>query len=331
MTINWFEGLTGFREISSHQVRENLLLEGDRLTSRINGTSLTCGKMETPSLGELRDQVQSGEFKKGKLTVREVVGNIQDFHAELSNAGALFQVASQFNLLEMVSPNITPEAGVGIYENDRTQGPACAVAAGAGTIYRNYFALCNGQIGQLADNQIDCLIDIGKSLDNTQNRLWKMQNGYALATKTGLLEIQTRLRSMNESDRDRLRQQLRIGVQWNTQVTIAQSTHLVTQTYCSALPVGYSSYDMNLWEAFARLILEASYEATICSAIVNAQLTGNNRVFLTLLGGGVFGNSIDWILDAMQRSFQCYEHYDLEVAIVSYGQSNHRLQQFLMN
>jgi hypothetical protein len=30
----------------------------------------------------------------------------------------------------MVSPNITPEAGVGIYENDRTQGPACAVAAG---------------------------------------------------------------------------------------------------------------------------------------------------------------------------------------------------------
>ncbi len=331
MTINWFESLTGFREISSHQVRENFLLEDDRLTSRINGASFSCGKLEMPSLGELRDRVQSGEFKKGKLTVHEVVGNVKDFHAELSNTGALFQVASQFNLLEMVSPNITPEAGVGIYENDRTQGPACAVAAGAGTIYRNYFALCNGQVGQSADNQIDCLADIGKSLDNTQNRLWKMQNGYALATKTGLIEIQTRLRSMNESDRDRLRQQLRIGVQWNTQVTIAQSIHLVTQTYCSALPVGYSSHDLNLWEEFARLILEASYEATICSAIVNAQSTGNNRVFLTLLGGGVFGNSIDWILDAMYRSFQRYEHYDLDVSIVSYGQSNHRLQQFLMN
>jgi hypothetical protein len=220
MTINWFEGLTGFREISSHQVRENLMLEGDRLTSRINGAIFTCGKMEMPSLGELQDRVQSREFKKGKLTVREVVGDVKDFHAELSNAGALFQVASQFNLLEMLSPNITPEAGVGIYENDRTQGPACAVVAGAGTIYRNYFALCNGQI--------DCLADIGTSLDNTHNRLWKMQNGYALATKTGLLEIQTRLRSMNGSNRDHLRQQLRIGVQWNTQVTIAQSAHLVT-------------------------------------------------------------------------------------------------------
>ena len=331
MSINWFEGLTGFREISSHQVRENFLLDGDRLISRINGISFSCGKLETPSLGELRDWVEAGEFKKGKLTVREVVGDVQSLHTELSNAGALFQVASQFNLLEMVSPNITPEAGVGIYENDRTQGPACAIAAGAGTIYRNYFALCNGQIGQSVDNQIDCLADIGKRLNNVQNRLWKMQNGYALATKAGLVELQTRLRSMNEFDLDHLRQLLRIGVQWNTQVTIAQSAHLVTQTYCSALPVGYSSHDSNLWEPFARLILEASYEATICTAIVNAQVTGNHRVFLTLLGGGVFGNSIDWIFDAMQRSFQRYEHYDLDVAIVSYGQSNNRLQQLLIN
>jgi hypothetical protein len=30
-------------------------------------------------------------------------------HTNVSNAGSLFQVASQFNLLEMVSPNYTPE------------------------------------------------------------------------------------------------------------------------------------------------------------------------------------------------------------------------------
>ncbi len=50
----------------------------------------------------------------------------------------MFQVASQFNLLEMISPNVTPDDGIGIYENDPTQGPACAIACGAGTIYRNY-------------------------------------------------------------------------------------------------------------------------------------------------------------------------------------------------
>ena len=318
--------MTGFRETSPHQVRGNLLVEGDRLISRINGESFIYGQLETSSLEDLRDRVQSGQFKKGKLAVHQVVGDVQGFHAELSNSGALFQVASQFNLLEMVSPTVTPEKGVGIYENDRTQGPACAIAAGAGTIYRNYFVPCDGQVGQSADHQIDCLSDIGKSLNNTQNRLWRMQNGYALVTKEGLVEIQTRLRSMNEFDRDRLRQQLRIGVQWQTQVTIAKTAHLVTQTYCSALPVGYSSYDSDLWEEFARLILEASYEATICAAIVNAQLTGNRRVYLTLLSGGVFGNSIDWILDAMQRSFKHYEHYDLDVAVVNYGRSNDRVQ-----
>ncbi len=43
--------------------------------------------------------------------------------------------------------------------------------------------------------------------------------------------------------------------------------------------------------AFARLILwEVAYEATICTAILNAMSHGRNRLFLTLLGGGAFGN-----------------------------------------
>ena len=34
---------------------------------------------------------------------------------------------------------MTPEDGVTRYKDDPTQGPACAIAAGAATIYRNYF------------------------------------------------------------------------------------------------------------------------------------------------------------------------------------------------
>ena len=37
------------------------------------------------------------------------------------NAGALFPVASQFNLLEIPSRQVTPERGVDVYESDRTQ------------------------------------------------------------------------------------------------------------------------------------------------------------------------------------------------------------------
>ena len=99
-------------------------------------------------------------------------------------------------------------------------------------------------------------------------------------------EISNRLRASNENEIDELRQLLRIGIQWNTQVTLKDSAHLVSQAYCSALPVAYSKHSSDLWADFARLVLEASYEATICTAILNWRSTGNNRMFLTLLGGG---------------------------------------------
>ncbi len=325
----WFETLTGFPEESLQQVRANITIDGSSLKSRVNGKVLVCGELETPSLAELRERVQSTRCSVGKISVREVVANVRHLHTNESNAGSLFQVASQFNLLEMASPSVTPEHGVGIYENDHTQGPACAVAAGAGTIYRNYFAGINGQTGQSIGNQIDCLTDMGEALGNSGSRLWEMRNGYALASQSGLVEISNRLRASSEGELDGLRQLLRIGIQWNTQVTLNDSRHLVSQAYCSALPVAYSQHPSNLWAEFARLVLEASYEATMCTAILNSRRSGNNRLFLTLLGGGAFGNDTDWIIGAIQRALKLYKHADLDVAIVSYGSSNQSIQQLV--
>ena len=323
----WFEALTGFPEESPQQVRENISVGGNALTSHVNGKVLVCGELETPSLAELRECVHATRHKVGTLSVREVVANVQHLHTDESNAGSLFQVASQFNLLEMISPSVTPERGVGIYENDLTQGPACAVSAGAGTIYRNYFAIVNGQVGQSAKNQIDCLADIGSALGNSEGRLWEMRNGYALASHSGLVEISNRLRASSESELDGLRQLLRIGIQWNTQVTLNESRHMVSQAYCSALPIAYSPHSSSLWAEFARLILEASYEATICAAILNSTRNGSNRLFLTLLGGGAFGNDTDWIVGGIQRALNLYRRADLDIAIVSYGSSNHDVRQ----
>ena len=325
----WFEELTGVAEESPEQVRANLSVDGQVLKSHVNGKTLVCGELETPSLAELRRRVQASGYETGEMTVREVVANVQHLHTDKVNTGALFQVASQFNLLEMVSPNVTPERGVGIYERDRTQGPACAIAAGAGTIYRNYFVPVNGQIGQSATNQIDCLADIGAALGHTENRLWDMRNGYALPSGDGLAEIGQRLGASSEPELDALRQLLRIGLQWHTQVTLASCTHLVSQAYCSALPVAYSACPPEDWEEFARLILEASYEATLCAALVNASHTGNNTVFLTLVGGGAFGNETDWILGGLQRALDLYKQAVLDVAIVSYGEPNPDIQHLV--
>ena len=327
--MTWFEALTGFSEESPEQVRANISLDGQRLRSHANGTTLICGELETPSLSELRQRVQASGYETGAVTIREVVADVQDLHTNEANADALFQVASQFNLLEMVSPNVIPERGVGIYEDDHTKGPKCAIAAGAGTIYRNYFASVHGQTGQSATNQIDCLADIGAALGNTEHRLWDMRNGYALPSREGLIEISQHLRASSEPELDALRQLLRIGLQWHTQVTLNDCTHTVSQAYCSALPVAYCDYPSKDWEEFARLILEATYEATLCAALVNASHTGNNQVFLTLVGGGAFGNETDWILGGLQRALDCYRDAALDIAIVSYGEANPRIQSLV--
>ena len=289
---------------------------------------MICGRLETPSLAELRARVAAIKPAAAKPLLREIVANVQDLHADPANAGALFQVASQFNLLEMAGPGITPEMGVGIYENDHTQGPACAIAAGAGTIYRNYFAAVNGQTGQSASNQIDCLADIGEALGNPSNRLWEMRNGYALASRRGLMEISNRLTAANESELDQLRGRLRIGIQWNTQVTFNACQHLVSQVYCSALPCAYSESPLNLWERLVRLILEATYEATLCTAILNAHGTGNRRLFLTL-GGGAFGNETACIIQAIERALKSQVSGGLDIAIVSYGRSRQSVHELV--
>ncbi len=325
----WFEDLTGFSEKSSQQVKQNIVVVGDVLTSTINGKSIICGTLETPNLAELRHRVPSTRLKNGRISLREIVANVQELHGDESNKDSLFQVASQFNLLEMASPAATPEHGVGIYEYDHTQGPACAIAAGAGTIYRNYFAKVNGQIGQSENNQIDCLADIGAALNNRTNRLWTMSNGYALATEAGLKEIAEHLEQSTDEENDKLRQLLRIGLQWNAEVTLPDTDHTVSQAYCSALPVAYSGHSPQLWQRFAQLLLEASYEATICAAILNYAKTGNNKLFLTLVGGGVFGNNEDWIIAAIGRSLNRYKYVGLDVIIVSYGSSRQRVQKLI--
>jgi hypothetical protein len=75
----------------------------------------------------------------GRIRLRVEYGDIGDFHADPANAHATFQCASQFNCLEFIAPHVVPEDGVTGYFGDRTQGPACAIACGPGTIYRNYF------------------------------------------------------------------------------------------------------------------------------------------------------------------------------------------------
>jgi hypothetical protein len=96
-------------------------LDGPQMTSTVNGRAMTWGHLETPSVTELQERTRGlpDAESDGTLSVREVVGDVQDLHGDPANAGALFQVASQFNLPEMAGPSRTPEDGVGIYRRLR--------------------------------------------------------------------------------------------------------------------------------------------------------------------------------------------------------------------
>ncbi len=104
---------------------------------------------------------------------------------------------------------------------------------------------------------------------------------------------------------------------------------IVSQAFCSALPVAYSDVSKTEWAPFAKLVLEAAYEATLWAAVMNAHRGPSNVVLLTLLGGGAFGNEDDWIFAAMRRALELASNMPLDVRIVSYGQPSRALSDFV--
>lgn len=332
MTDNWFHRLTGFNENGYATTQERLEVIGGTLRSKVNGRGFGIGAFEMASLADLRARVAGSKPAQGTTRVSIVTGDVRQMHRLPEYRGALFQVASQFNALEMVGPSVMPEDGVTRYEHDRTQGPACAIAAGAATIYRNYFAPVGGQLGQTAGRQLDGLADVGNELSRTLNRpvadLWTMHNGYAMATKAGLELISAYLLQLDEPARRELAGHLRIGIHTDVEVTDGPTApgQLVSQVFCSALPVAYGRVPQPNWQDFAQLVLDAAYEATLLAGVLNSQRGGSNIVLLTLLGGGAFGNANEWIHSAIGRAVNQARHHNLDVRLVSYGQPSAQLQ-----
>ncbi len=112
---------------------------------------------------------------------------------------------------------------------------------------------------------------------------------------------------------------LQIGLHWDVEVTAAQSLLTVSQAFCSALPCRYSGVPLAHWERFARLVLEAAYEATLLAGVLNMRRTGCPVVYLTRLGGGAFGNAASWIFDAIVGALRRLAHSGLDVRLVSFG------------
>jgi len=314
----WFEERFGFKERSYKDTHRQFEFADGILTSKVNGANFHVGAFETPSLEELRDRLGVARADDlGSLSFENVTGAAKTLHLDPINAGAVFQVASQFNCLEMNEPGARPEDGVTRYYCDATQGPACALACPAATVYRNYFV--NDGRGQAGKVQIDCLAGVADLLENAKERHWKMVNGYCMPDSSGGIARASARIKADPALAERVQAALRVGVHWDTEVK--GGSHRVCQVFSSALPVAYAkSVRSNDWAPFACAVLDATYVATLTVAtLLAAQRQERVKVFLTAVGGGAFGNRSMWIVNAMEKALASFKEAPLDVKLVHFG------------
>jgi len=357
----WFESLFGVKEaqkagsagvaLSVEYDQTQLMFDysataGGILTCKRSGETWQAGQFHCPSLQELKQHTP--DLAKADL---EALDDLQDIrvnrvkvldvsalHPLEENKFALFQAASQFNCLEMAEPDMLPEHGITPYSDDHTQGPACATACAAGAVVRNYFVPLKEGIGQTEDRQVNNLREALEALGSTAKEpLIDIQNGYTMSDNERLLVVDKKLKDFGL--RDTVRDLIRVGIMADTEVTgwdygnkrfkdefPDRPAQLVSQIYCAACAIAYNDEVVSRhWEVIARLVLEANYEATLYAALENARAHPGERsarkVFLTDLGGGVFGNDAEWIEDARNRALSRFRDakVPLDVIILSAG------------
>ena len=177
--------------------------------------------------------------------------------------------ASQFNALEFPDQDVTPEAGVTDYTYDRTQGPACALAAPAATVFRNYFLpMPSGAVGQRTGEQLNLLSDLllrvqgctGDASGKVKLPLVRVRNGYTTSDNSRLRELNARIAKLADGPlaRDELIGALRVGLHSRVEVPWAPGgrfvlaapveRRLLSQVFCSALACGYSDGLLSAWQ-----------------------------------------------------------------------------------
>lgn len=194
--------------------------------------------------------------------------------------------------------------GVTHYVYDYTQGPACALACAAGTVYRNYLVdvashafspsagakeggrpISSTRKGQTQFSQLNNLDALEHAIHNDEERFFTVRNGYTFSDKSSLQRLQRVIRASIEGEStapasyDDLLGLVKIGLHQDVGVTFrsrvddvfdASEGITVTQAYCSALSCSYSGVALEHWTEFAQLALDANYEATLWAGVLNA-------------------------------------------------------------
>lgn len=332
-TDKWFEHIFGAAENPKSINSQLECIENEDgialIHSKINDKTYQAGNFQVRTVSSFQDlkprgggklSVLQGEYFRGKSINPADILACQSI---AENNGATFLAASNFNCLEFVSSYGSATHGVTNYIYDCTQGPYCAIATAASIVYRNYFVKHDGVVGQLE-----------KEVELLKNTPIEVTHGYP---------------SIEESEIDRLKSldfnwgnydNFPVGVHRDCQVTMTRGNNgfvevvdkqIVHHVYAAALNFAGSVTINKFTKEIGQHLLTAEYRATVLAAwensLLHPELPGSNKLYLTLLGGGVFGNPYEMIFESILSNLDVIVDSGLEVIIVFYYTPNKDLTE----
>ena len=265
-----------------------------------------AGTFTTPTLTELRKRVAARPpLSRGRVRLSILLGDGSETDIGSLQAtapsGVLFQAASQFNCLEAPGASVT---AVAHYTSDNTQGPRASVSAFPGTFLRHYYAPrpSGERFTQTNHDGINLLADaLPAELARVQSGYLTTQNIRDLSAAASSLEAafeQIRVGVLDEVE-------VVCGADWGGAVPDAPQ-HRIAQAFTSTLALGgYGSHGGEGSERMVRQLQRAAYLGTLLAALER----GKHTAVLTMIGGGVFGNPLGVIWEAIHWSIDEVSSY----------------------
>ena len=283
------------------------------IIGKINGCNITIIKNTLKNLTEKRST------SKVNLTAGEIMKQIN----KSSKDAEMFVLPSQLNGAEYPGPsddaivtNVKEQ-----YPNDRTGGPRGQLACDL----RVAQFICSKAANSKNKNGINYVRDMLKGPSFSLKTI-NVKNGYLLEDSS---------RKATQSDCKQFKRhvdKMSILLSENIGVTGMQAQPFLDPTlplnnksrksidlvYASAVPYGsYGNGTSNEWAMLCRTVLRRQYFLAITAAMYCLErdpekMSGTYKIFFMPLGGGVFRNKFEWIIEALFMAIS-----DAEESIVS--------------
>ena len=251
------------------------------------------------------------------MKVEVVVGrNVSDLHLECEPYSCI-QIASQFNALEMISPEVSHRDGIVRYSNDRTQGPIGVLCCLPGLITRNYWYT----------NRYSSQPDSLKHLN------LPTKNGYLLWGKDSsqALQILSSPGAMDKLITPIMAYTQVVGVRTDGyKASVHRTNKLVHQIFCSAAPGSYYDNSMDFHSEINEILLRQQYKNAIIYSLLLRQQGRRAKLHLTMVGGGAFQVSKDLIAQCIKDTLDEYKDQPIDVYLEIYSQEDSFLFQEYM-